>query len=117
MVFGVTAGTRKARHRRPTAHVRARYRCFLPDLAGLAGTRRAGPMPDNFYLIRTSDWNSVTGLQTSRLESVPSQNRKPFRGGNVELTELPPCHSGQIRNTFRNSGRYCGPKIAIILAK
>ncbi len=27
----------------PTAHARARYRCFLPDLAGLAGMRRAGP--------------------------------------------------------------------------
>src|ERR1700685_519817 len=38
----------KARHRRPTAHARARYRCFLPDLAGLAGVRRAGPMPDLF---------------------------------------------------------------------
>jgi hypothetical protein len=35
-----------ARHRKPTAHARARYRCFLPDLAGLAGRRRAGPMPD-----------------------------------------------------------------------
>ncbi len=30
----------------PAAHVRARYRCFLPDLAGLAGICRAGPMPD-----------------------------------------------------------------------
>ena len=30
----------------PTAHALARYRCFLPDLAGLAGLRRAGPMPD-----------------------------------------------------------------------
>jgi hypothetical protein len=39
---------KKARHRRPTAHARARYRCFLPDLAGLAGMRRAGPMPDLF---------------------------------------------------------------------
>src|SRR5277367_1623666 len=38
----------KVRHRRPTAHARARYRCFLPDLAGLAGVRRAGPMPDLF---------------------------------------------------------------------
>jgi hypothetical protein len=35
-----------ARHRGPTAHARARYRCFLPDLAGLAGMRRARPMPD-----------------------------------------------------------------------
>src|SRR5580658_6489408 len=36
----------KARHRRPTAHARARYRCFLPDLAGLARVRRVRPMPD-----------------------------------------------------------------------
>src|ERR1041385_174571 len=28
---------------RPAAHALARYRCFLPDLAGLAGLRRAGP--------------------------------------------------------------------------
>jgi hypothetical protein len=28
---------------RPTAPVVARYRCFLPDLAGLAGLRRVGP--------------------------------------------------------------------------
>jgi len=30
---------------RPAAHALARYRCFLPDLAGLAGLRRAGPGP------------------------------------------------------------------------
>ena len=28
---------------------RARYRCFLPDLAGLAGERRVRPMPDQNY--------------------------------------------------------------------
>src|ERR1700675_1994759 len=38
---------KKARHRRSTAHERARYRCFLPDLAGLAGKRRAEAMPDS----------------------------------------------------------------------
>ena len=27
----------------PTAPAWARYRCFLPDLAGLAGMRRVGP--------------------------------------------------------------------------
>ena len=27
----------------PTAPILARYRCFLPDLAGLAGLRRVGP--------------------------------------------------------------------------
>src|SRR3954471_13991910 len=41
-----------ARHREPTAHARARYRCFLPDLAGLAGRRRAGPMPDSLILAK-----------------------------------------------------------------
>ena len=45
-MFGGLAGEVLARHREPTAHARARYRCFLPDLAGLAGMRRAGPMPD-----------------------------------------------------------------------
>ena len=30
----------------PTAPVMARYRCFLPDLAGLAGSRRVGPGTD-----------------------------------------------------------------------
>src|SRR5215831_18988723 len=38
--------TIKVRHRALTAHARARYRCFLPDLAGLAGVRRVRPMPD-----------------------------------------------------------------------
>src|SRR5437899_12822531 len=32
----------------PAAHALARYRCFLPDLAGLAGLRRAGPGKTNF---------------------------------------------------------------------
>src|ERR1051326_7741419 len=32
----------------PAAHALARYRCFLPDLAGLAGLRRAGPGNFNF---------------------------------------------------------------------
>src|SRR3954451_16425683 len=38
-----------ARHRDLTAHARARYRCFLPDLAGLARVRRVRPMPDLNY--------------------------------------------------------------------
>jgi hypothetical protein len=37
---------KKVRHRGLTAHARARYRCFLPDLAGLAGVRRVRPIPD-----------------------------------------------------------------------
>ena len=34
---------------RPTAPVITRYRCFLPDLAGLAGLRRVGPGTEPFY--------------------------------------------------------------------
>ena len=34
----------------PTAHALARYRCFLPDLAGLAGLRRAGPMSSGLMI-------------------------------------------------------------------
>jgi hypothetical protein len=34
---------------RPTAPVVARYRCFLPDLAGLAGLRRVGPGTAEVY--------------------------------------------------------------------
>jgi len=47
--LGASADKAKVRHRRTTAHERARYRCFLPDLAGLAGKRRAEPMPDSPY--------------------------------------------------------------------
>src|SRR5580704_18723784 len=51
---------KKARHRRPTAHARARYRCFLPDLAGLARMRRAGPIPDQFDFSIARDQASGT---------------------------------------------------------
>ena len=57
-----------ARHRRPTAHARARYRCFLPDLAGLAGRRRAGPMPDN--LILASSFASTAQVPSSPSASL-----------------------------------------------
>ena len=46
LAIDFVAQKQKVRHRRPTAHARTRYRCFLPDLAGLAGRRRVGPMPD-----------------------------------------------------------------------
>src|SRR5437868_12666002 len=38
---------------RPTAPVVARYRCFLPDLAGLAGLRRVGPGTLRVYHLGT----------------------------------------------------------------
>src|SRR6266496_4885330 len=40
---------KKVRYRGLTAHARARYRCFLPDLAGLARVRRVRPIPDLNY--------------------------------------------------------------------
>jgi pectinesterase len=41
---------------RPTAPVITRYRCFLPDLAGLAGLRRVGPGTDTILPLRTQYW-------------------------------------------------------------
>src|SRR5215510_3579164 len=40
--FLLAANTKKLTGH-PAAHALARYRCFLPDLAGLAGLRCAGP--------------------------------------------------------------------------
>ena len=62
----------KARHRASAAHERARYRCFLPDLAGLAGKRRAEPMPDasivsNENLPGASDLMAKRPKATARL--------------------------------------------------
>ena len=45
----------------PAAHALARYRCFLPDLAGLAGLRRAGPGVFNSNIF-ASAWVSLTQL-------------------------------------------------------
>ena len=38
---------------RPTAPIITRYRCFLPDLAGLAGLRRVGPGTVTIYHSKT----------------------------------------------------------------
>jgi hypothetical protein len=45
----VEGGKRRFSAGRPTAPVLARYRCFLPDLAGLAGLRRVGPGTPQVY--------------------------------------------------------------------
>jgi len=57
----VGCGKNQVRHRDLTAHARARYRCFLPDLAGLARVRRVRPIPDllhssirNWLFVRAS---------------------------------------------------------------
>jgi len=69
-------GEKLARHRGPTAHARARYRCFLPDLAGLAGKRRAGPMPDFFILalpMLRDGWPRTTLVFRTLSAKAPSQ--------------------------------------------
>src|SRR5215469_5063218 len=66
---------KKARHREPTAHARARYRCFLPDLAGLAGIRRVGPIPD-------PDDFTIEAPGSQRLKEAGQNARRP-RGTNV----------------------------------
>ncbi len=53
--FGAKRQKQKTGH--PAAHALARYRCFLPDLAGLAGLRRAGPGVFNSNII-ASAWVS-----------------------------------------------------------
>ena|GEM_PF-4682061 len=45
MLSGLSRSDQNQSTGRPAAHALARYRCFLPDLAGLAGLRRAGPGP------------------------------------------------------------------------
>ncbi len=58
----------------PAAHVLTYYRCFLPDLAGFAGLRRAGPMPDfSFYQRKLWKTQSIAlptypNLMSSRFE-------------------------------------------------
>ena len=55
------------RYRGLTAHARARYRCFLPDLAGLAGVRRVRPIPDlNHSSIQDRKREMRTGRPTLR---------------------------------------------------
>ena len=63
---------KKARHRELTAHARARYRCFLPDLAGLAGIRRARPIPDPKYfsIPETGGHGALLRVTNARGESI-----------------------------------------------
>ena len=42
-ISGLERSDKNLKTGHPAAHALARYRCFLPDLAGLAGLRRAGP--------------------------------------------------------------------------
>src|SRR5439155_4913321 len=73
---------RKVRHRGLTAHARARYRCFLPDLAGLAGVRRARPMPDQNHS------SKELGRGPPCPSGLPSKRRVTF-GARTKLEGLP----------------------------
>jgi len=73
-------GLKQARHRRPAAHARARYRCFLPDLAGLAGKRRAGPMPDESIL--------ALGFRSDSSPTRTSAPKAPGAGTSLQTTRL-----------------------------
>src|SRR5262249_60837746 len=68
----------------PAAHALARYRCFLPDLAGLAGLRRAGP--------RKTDFNTFVSFVREKPGCVPakfSENSCVAASGNNLSAEQP----------------------------
>ena len=111
----------KVRHRRPTAHARTRYRCFLPDLAGLAGRRRVGPMSDlsnsniphcapsceaEFFAAETTNF-CCSDAGDLRLHSA--LHHLPFHHGGLENGGR---HAGNSRqNTLRARRRYkAGPQ-------
>jgi len=59
----------------PAAHALARYRCFLPDLAGLAGLRRAGPGIFDFNIFaRARVFPSYVGSSAPGLGFAPGGN-------------------------------------------
>jgi len=74
----LTADCSKKNTGHPAAHALARYRCFLPDLAGLAGLRRAGPGT----VILASSADALENRQTA----LVAQFRKnlPRRHGDTE---------------------------------
>jgi hypothetical protein len=86
----------KAGHRRLTAHETARYRCFLPDLAGLAGFHRVRPMSDQ------SRYYHAIGDPSSHAESADScslavSSEHPSRGNCGAESHEDAMHSLQPR--------------------
>src|ERR1039458_494975 len=53
----------------PTAPVTTRYRCFLPDLAGLAGLRRVGPGTTQVYHPHASQIGSQLTPESRKLNA------------------------------------------------
>src|SRR5258708_33027110 len=71
---------------RPTAPVITRYRCFLPDLAGLAGLRRVGPgtgtslpLPNHpSPAAKSTPCANLDGIATVVLSKREAMNRRSF---------------------------------------
>jgi hypothetical protein len=71
---------------RPTAPIITRYRCFLPDLAGLAGLRRVGPGTGTILPLQTflrSQPNQHPHKPIPASQSQPQ--RKPHRQGSFRI--------------------------------
>src|SRR5271163_1284561 len=67
----------------PTAHTLARCRCFLPDLAGLAGLRRVGPGT-------TPEYHRRPPGKRSKQTSATLSHRAPRAAGKSRLPEIQP---------------------------
>ena len=63
---------------RPTAPIITRYRCFLPDLAGLAGLRRVGPGTLDFNTVRSGARPECSSRFGVALSSARGENGSRF---------------------------------------
>ena len=95
---------------RPTAPVLARYRCFLPDLAGLAGLRRVGPGTRLSLPSQQVRLQSLTGLTPKpRRPNHPHRSPRPLprssRSPTAPLTTSSP-HAHASRPGHRRHRRH-----------
>src|SRR5437016_7055261 len=64
---------------RPTAPIITRYRCFLPDLAGLAGLRRVGPGTGTILSLNTlSSQNRPTCIRAKLASPSSTTNLESY---------------------------------------
>src|SRR5271170_6456218 len=70
----------------PTAHTLARCRCFLPDLAGLAGLRRVGPgTPPEYHRPPTRQSEQADLRDPTRLSARGPRERAAYPRYNHRL--------------------------------
>ena len=82
----------------PTAPAITRYRCFLPDLAGLAGLRRVGPGTASFYHSHSSRHRQRDHPTNAVIPGEAAHQRS--------VAEGPPhclCHSSSVRRPASNA--------------